>query len=220
MIAGAQDLRPALGAVDHLLVGASDLSRGIAWVEQRTGIRAPIGGTHPGAGTQNALLSLGGRHYLEIIAPDPAQPAFNFHIDIRQLTEPRLVTWAAATNEIEAVAKSAREAGYGLFGPRDGSRKTPSGKLLRWKTLGALNKLGRGTVEPVPFFIQWATDLPHPSQDPPAGCELQSLQFRHPEPSALADTLKALGIDTKVSRADGARLIAAIKTPKGLVELS
>src|ERR1051325_2535342 len=110
MIADAQNLRSAMNAVDHLLLGVSDLDRGIEWVERRMGVKARIGGVHPGAGTRNALLSLGSRHYLEIIAPDPAQSAYNFNIDVRQLAEPRLINWAASTNDIEAVATAARNA--------------------------------------------------------------------------------------------------------------
>src|SRR5687768_9304832 len=91
-IAGAQNLKPAVSAVDHLLLGVSDLDSGIGCVEQRTGVKAAYGGIHPGVGTRNALLSLGRAHYLEIIAPDPAQTAYNFHIDVRRFATPRLIT--------------------------------------------------------------------------------------------------------------------------------
>ncbi len=124
----SERLMPAVSAVDHLLLGVSDLDSGIAWVEKATGVKAVVGGTHPGMGTRNALVSLGGKRYLEIIAPDPAQTAFNFRIDVRKLPEPRLVNWAAATGDIDALARKAAGTGSRTFGPKAGSRATASAR--------------------------------------------------------------------------------------------
>ena len=220
MIAGAQTPRPAANAVDHLLLGARDLDQGIEWVEQQTGVKAAFGGVHPGVGTRNALLSLGSNRYLEIIAPDPDQSSYNFQIDVRRLTAPRLITWAALAEDIEATAAMARKVGYEVFGPRAGSRATPSGVVLRWKSLGMITKTVSGGIEPAPFFIQWDADATHPSRTAPAGCRLETLEFQHPDPTALAATLKALGIDAGVRPGREARITATFQTQKGRIELS
>lgn len=215
----ADRLVAAVSAVDHLLLGVADLDRGIAWVEKATGVKAVVGGSHPGMGTRNALVSLGGKRYLEIIAPDPAQTAFNFRIDVRKLSEPRLVNWAAAAADIDAVAKKARAAGYQTFGPQPGSRARPDGKVLRWKTFGVMNDLGAVGVEPIPFLIAWAADSVHPSQDSPKGCELVSFEIEHPNPARVKKTLATLGIEANVRTGGSARLTATLSSPKGRVTL-
>lgn len=216
---GAQSLTPAATAVDHLLLGAADLDKAIAWVEGLTGVRAVIGGSHPGVGTRNALLSLGGRRYLEIIAPDPAQTSFNSRHDIRKLTEPRLITWAAASKDLDVIAKRAAAGGLQIFGPSDGSRARPDGKLLEWKVLGIKHGLTSDVVDPIPFFIEWAPDSVHPSQDSPEGCELRALDIASPEPSRVADALQRLGVEASVEQGPSPRLTATLETPKGTVIL-
>jgi len=217
--ANPRRLVPAAAAVDHLLLGVGDLDRGIEWLKETTGVIAVAGGSHPGVGTRNALVSMGGRRYLEILAPDPAQAEYKFRIDVRKLREPRLITWAAGTDHIDAVAKRARDAGRKIVGPQEGSRARPDGKLLRWRTVAVPNDLGASGVEPIPFFIEWARDSMHPSRDSPAGCVLQALQIEHPNPDAVAALLAKLGIEATVERGDETRLTAALTTPKGDVRL-
>ncbi len=211
--------RPASRALDHLLLGAPDLDAAIAWFEKATGVRPAAGGSHPGMGTRNALASLGGRQYLEIIAPDPAQSAYNFQIDVRALPGPRLVTWAASAPALDGVVAAASAAALKVFGPRDGSRLRPDGTTLRWRSAGVLADFRAGTVDPVPFFIEWAADSPHPAGDSPSGCRLTAFEIRHPDPERLQRLLATLGIQAAVARADTAALGALLATPNGEVRL-
>src|SRR5277367_182111 len=103
--------------LDHILLGCNDLDRGIDFGEKHTGVRAAFGGVHPGRGTRNALLSLGDRHYLEIIAPDPQQPGAPDHYGLLRLTQPRLVGWAAHPGDLNELAARLRNANIAFDGP-------------------------------------------------------------------------------------------------------
>jgi hypothetical protein len=216
----AQAVRPALEAVDHLLLGVNDLQHGMAWFRKKTGVEAAVGGAHPGRGTHNALAALGGRHYLEIIAPDPAQPPDNLRMKLRELDEPRLITWAAATTDIDGLAKRIAAQGHIDAVPQDGSRSRPDGGVLQWRTLALSSELARPPIGPVPFFIEWAAGSAHPSQDAPKGCGLTAFRLEHPAAADLHAALAALGIEAVVRRAVDVRLIATLTTPKGEVELT
>ena len=210
----ADDDVPAL--LDHIILGCNDLDRGIEAVEEATGVRPAVGGVHPGRGTRNALLSLGERRYLEIIAPDPAQEKIVHFPQIRQMTDPRLIGWAVHPPDIAAVAKQLSENKIAFTGPDDGSRKRPDGRVLNWKTVNLADD--RGGL--LPFFIEWSADSVHPSKDAPARCELDYFEILSTDPEELSSTLKRIGLDLPVQRSDKARLHALISGPKGDVKLS
>lgn len=206
----------AQDAVDHLLLGVADREAGIRWVEERTGVRAAIGGSHPGVGTHNALLSLGGRQYLEIIAPDPAQTQLVAQYQmLKTLTSPRLITWAAASQNAETTATRCRAAGLEVFGPNPGSRQRPDGKLMRWVTVAVKSDLN-GLI---PFFIEWDRTVTHPAEDSPQGCRLQAFELGHAQPARVRETLAGMGIDAIVAQGSTPSLTARLQTPKGAVEL-
>jgi catechol 2,3-dioxygenase-like lactoylglutathione lyase family enzyme len=213
-VAWSADEVPPL--LDHILLGCNDLDRGIAFVEERTNVRAALGGVHPGRGTRNALLSLGERRYLEIIAPDPKQGSVQLLTAIKELTTPHLVGWAAHPGEIEAFAKKLREAGIAIQGPWPGSRARPDGRVVSWKSI-SLSDDRHGVL---PFFIEWGADSVHPSVDAPAGCHLERFAVADPDPVELSKTLQRLGIDAPVERGERPRLRARIIGSKGKFEVS
>jgi hypothetical protein len=205
---------PAL--LDHIILGCSDLDKGIEFVHDGTGVRAAMGGVHPGRGTRNALLSLGERRYLEIIAPDPAQTEIVHFPQIRSMTDPRLIGWAAHPPDITALAKQLQENKVKFTGPDDGSRKRPDGHVLNWKTIN----LADDRHGLLPFFIEWSADSIHPSKDASAKCTLDYFEILSTDPQELAATLKRIGIDFPVQRSDKARIQAMISGPKGDLKLN
>src|SRR6266852_3397372 len=214
--AGEEDDEQVPALLDHLILGCNDLDRGIALVEENTGVRPTIGGVHPGRGTRNALLSLGERRYLEIIAPDPAQSEIVHYPQLRSMTDPRLVGWAVHPPDIAAVAKQLRENKIAFTGPDDGSRKRPDGRFLNWKTIN----LADDRHGLLPFFIEWSADTVHPSKDAPARCRLEYFEIMSADPEELSSNLKRIGLDLPVQRSVKARLHALISGPKGDLKLS
>ncbi len=208
-MAWSEEDRPGL---DHILLGASDLDDGITRVEQATGVRAVIGGVHPGRGTRNALLSLGTRRYLEIIAPDPEQKAIASFAEplweqLKVLKQPRLITWAAHVKDMDAFVKRTKLKGE----IHPGARKRPDGRELSWKTFN-LEDNWKGVL---PFFIEWSATSVHPSVDAPQGCRLDNFSLGHANAVGLARFLRDTGLDREVGVAQVAGMHAKITGPKG-----
>ena len=201
--------------IDHLVYGAPDLAAAVDDLERRVGVRAETGGKHLGIGTHNALLALGPRTYLEVIAPDPDQPrpASPRPFGIDELTTPRLVGWALCCDDIDAAVATARERGYDPGDPIAMQRTTPSGEVLRWHL--TLNALGGG---PLPFLIAWG-DTPHPAVSAPHGLVLETLVIEHPDPSEIAGALAALGADVTLKSAASFALAARIRCGAGIEEI-
>jgi len=205
---GAVDVPTVL---DHILLGTSDLDEGIAFVKQHTGVTAAFGGVHPGRGTRNALVSLGEKHYLEIIAPDPAQPGSLDHYHLKTLPAPRLVGWAAHPGDLNAFAARLRNANLAFDGPTPGSRKRPDGRLLEWKTLN----LHEDQAGLLPFFIEWSAGTVHPSADAPAGCKILHFELSTPRNVELQRVCRLLGLDVPITQGVKPQLLARIAAPGG-----
>jgi hypothetical protein len=215
-------LPPPTVTIDHLALAAVTLADGIDYIASLTGVVARPGGKHATMGTHNALLRLGSRLYLEIIAidPDAAKPPRPrwFGMDgialQSDLTEhPRLIHWVARTDDIERAAA--------LSSVELGPVHSMSRGDYRWRmTIPDDGHLpGRGLV---PTLIQW--DVPmHPADGlPHSGLTLTQLAGTHPDPAPVRKALDELGVaeSIHVTYDRNLRLAAMLRTPKGTVTLS
>jgi len=206
-----------LPPIDHLIWGGHNLQQEIQRLEGWTGIRAQPGGRHPGEGTWNALIRLGPGMYLELIAPDPGQPApaHPRWLGLDALATPRLITWAARCHDVSQAASAARAVGSELGEVRIGHRELSDGQVISWRLTYPNLRLGDGLV---PFLIDWGESR-HPSDTAPGGVQLVDLWAEHPDPPAVLSVLRHLGVSLRVAPGPAPSLMAALATPRGRVVL-
>ena len=205
-------------ALDHLVYVVPDLAAAIAALERLLGVRPGLGGQHLGRGTRNALLALGPTSYLEVIGPDPEQPppARPRPFGMDRLSAPKLVTWAARVEEIDARVAAALAVGFDLGDVQSMSRTRPDGLRLEWRLTYRRDPLPADGL--APFLIAWG-DTPHPAATAPPGCTLVALRGEHPDPPAVQALLAAVGAELEVGPGPAPLLIATLATPNGAVEL-
>jgi len=154
-------------AVDHLLVATADLDAAAAAV-RRLGLEVAAGGRHPGWGTANRIAPLGDA-YLELIGVvEPSETGSSPFGAWVAASPPGPMGWAVRVEDIDATA---RRLGLGIV---PGSRATPDGRTLRWRTAG----VERVAAEPsLPFFIEWEPGTPFPGAGG-AGVAIERIQLR------------------------------------------
>ncbi len=202
--------------LDHVLVGIADLDEGIRLLTALTGVAPARGGRHPGRGTQNALLSLGDRTYLELIAPvegSTPQGSMQLLARLHQLTP---IGWAVGTRHLEATINRLQAAGLHVGAPQPGSRVRPDGRRLEWRT-AELEIAG----DLKPFLIEWSATTVHPATDSPPGCTFESLAILGPESETAGLTRLATELGAGVSLQHDAtpQLRLIMRCPTGLVTI-
>lgn len=202
--------------LDHILWAAPDLDAGTDLITRLTGVTPAKGGSHPGFGTRNSLLSLG-ETYLEIISPDPAQSLDgNRGGRIAAMSRPGLITFAVRSPDLQAYADATAAAGIATRGPTAMSRTRPDGVRLDWSVL---NMEDARHAEVVPFAIDWQGSA-HPSTGSPQGCRLKDFVLLHPEAAEMRRLYAELSIPVEVLGAPDAGFAARIATPNGDVMLT
>ncbi|MEE3326077.1 MAG: VOC family protein [Myxococcota bacterium] len=172
---------------DHLVVATPDLDQAKERFLEATGVRPSDGGSHPGRGTRNALVSFGERQYLEILAPDPEQSipkalSHSFPAEGQQ----EIFHWALRSGDLPALAQRATESGLTPSPIFPASRAQPSGEVLQWDLMALVGHERAGLA---PFFIDWKNS-PHPADAAPVVGPLRAVSLRLPGFEALADFLE------------------------------
>ncbi len=207
-----------MGTIDHVVLAARTLEEGCAFVRDRLGHTPAPGGEHPQMGTHNAVLRLGEKLYLEVIAvnpgaPPPGRPRWMALDDPAMQAalraSPRLVCWMATTDDIDAAASR--------FGSLVGEVWNGERGALRWKlTVRADGALPAGGA--VPHLIQWPEGV-HPAANmPDAGFAFRSLSVRHRAKAWLDRTLADLrvsgAVETEAAR-DGEQALELVVERRG-----
>jgi hypothetical protein len=184
---------------DHLVFAVPELQVATDALAAALGLVPQYGGEHAADyGTCNALLSLGPRCYLEVLAPaalagtGALRPPFAR--GVATLPEGDVITFGVATSDLPAMRARALAAGLGVRPSKANSRVTPHGHTLRWQGLYLDHEMYRGLV---PFYIDWMDSM-HPSATAPAGAVVEDVFVVHPQPQALRGIYAALGLDILV----------------------
>ncbi len=198
-------------AIDHLILGVDDLDRGMTEFATRTGVKPIKGGVHPGRGTQNALVSLGGGRYIELIAPSHEPGTTGGPMTAFAVLTP--AGWALHTDDVRTIVTTLRGAAFKVSDVHPGARTRPDGAKLSWQTA----EVDGAGLESAPFFIQWGAGTPHPSTDAPTGCTLASVRMAQPDPAPLARFFRAVKLDVPVAKGASRRMSIALVCPSGKV---
>jgi hypothetical protein len=152
--------------LDHVLIAVHDLAAAARDLRLRHGLASVEGGRHPGWGTENRIVPLGDA-YLELVAVvdevEAARSPFGAWIAKARGTAARPLGWAVRTGHLDEVCRR-----LSLIAEA-GSRETPNGGLVRWRTAGTERAAAERTL---PFFIEWGEGTLLPGRAPirhPAG---------------------------------------------------
>jgi Glyoxalase-like domain len=211
------------GDLDHIVFVWADLAQGCRWFEERTGIAPGFGGVHASGQTQNALVRVGERCYLEILAPVGPESLDDdeWTRHARNAPHGRVLTYCMrSAKPLAELGRIAERRGWGNAHVQSNGRTRPDGVQLRWRWLAP-------DAVPFhfafPFFIDWL-DSPHPAdsfdrRDDARDISLSQLSVGHPRAEELALALADFGCHVDTHPAMTCSMRVELHTPRGNVLL-
>ena len=203
--------------IDHLVWYTADLAEGRRYFASHMDCEPLYGGEHPGEGTANAVMALGGETYLEILGRDVKQSDQGLDPEVKGLRGSGLYHWAVGGIDLKELAERAVKAGLEGGALVPGGRVKPDGSRLSWTCWGLRNH-PFGSL--IPFFIDWM-DSEHPAVSAPVGGRLTGLEVHTPDAEQLRGIFFILGLaDIPVTESADACVMATIESGKGQVQLN
>lgn len=202
-----------VGQVDHVILGVSDLERGIAQFVERTGVQPIRGGLHPHYGTHNALIATGPAQYIEILAPAPGATLVAFLEPLRLMESLTPIAWVVQTADVTHAAQWLAANDFPMIPPTPGTRAQPDGGTLTWTLLSPNPAASRA----LPTFIQWGASAVHPASRLPRAARILSIELRDPQPERMERLLSILELPVRVTYADSSAIAVDIESAAGRV---
>jgi len=205
------------GMIDHLMYIAPNRLEEKARITEALGIEAVEGGSHKDLGTSNALLSLGGRQYLEIAGidegseADPLVKQFFFSQPYSDILTYAVETFNAEEKREELIAQ-----GFKVSEIFSEARTLPSGEKLSYRGFTVDGGEFRGLV---PFFMDW-DESPQPGLTSPKGAKLKSFLALTSDPDGLREIYNKMGIKVPVQYSNKPGLVATISTAEKTIVLN
>lgn len=202
--------------IDHVMICVPDLANGIEQY-RRLGFNIHPGGAHPGKGTHNAI-ALNSEDYLELLAVrDAAEYAASGKAGTWNTGLTDFISAGGGiryvviqSNDLAADVAAMRARGVDVSDVIEGSRRTPTGLQLQWKSAVP------GPANPLPiFFIQHYTPMTQRRAQLPDACA-------HPNGVYTLERTYIVTRDVEAAAAQYAKVLGMPqpKTVKGTVIMS
>jgi hypothetical protein len=180
---------------DHFVIGTPDRVMAAKELTDTLSVDDFYWGIEENRPLENNIYSLGEQSFIELLGSlaDPLDDPLAKQIS--QLKENKLLGFAIATNDINALKKKLNDANYTTIGPYLSIRKTPYNKKLK---VNFLQIADHPFGDYVPFILGWeSAPSIHPGKKTPSGASLHSLKIIHPESEKLNKIYTALGLSLR-----------------------
>ncbi|GAA1746388.1 VOC family protein [Nostocoides vanveenii] len=160
--------------VDHVSYAAE--SDGLQATAERLAAKLHVepveGGVHPRFGTRNVILPLAHERYVEVVEvldhPSADKAPFGQAVRARSELGGGWLGWVVRVEDLADIEQRLGRAAV------DGNRRMPDGREFKWRQLGVR---GLQSDPQLPFFVQWDSGSPHPSDDAHTDVTIDSLEI-------------------------------------------